>query len=191
MKKKEDVKKDFSELRDSLRHGFSRSKIKEFIRSLPSIKIEKNLLVPKIKETKNLSVNEDYYKPIKTKSAFSGNYIDYESKGVKDKNLSPGQYLDIIRPYLSNMINDHKTIREWKIQLTMQINFISHKDSKETRTMYTKSRNIEIMEGNETDEIIEELSESPLKNLFLKVLIYCITTFKSRFEKERIIYRFS
>ena len=46
------------------------------------------------------------------------------------------------------MINDHKTIREWKIQLTMQINFISHKDSKEIRTMYTKSRNIEIMEGN-------------------------------------------
>ena len=36
----------------------------------------------------------------------------------------------------------------------MQINFISHKNSEETRTMYTKSRNIEIMKGNETDEII-------------------------------------
>ena len=48
------------------------------------------------------------------------------------------------------MINDHKTIREWKIQLTMQINFISHKDSEETRTMDTKSSNIEIMEGDET-----------------------------------------
>ena len=48
------------------------------------------------------------------------------------------------------MINDHKTIGEWKIQLTMQINFISHKDSEETRTMDTKSRNIEIMEGDET-----------------------------------------
>ena len=48
------------------------------------------------------------------------------------------------------MINDHKTIREWKIQLTKQVNFISHKDSKETHTMYTESRNIEIMEGNET-----------------------------------------
>ena len=50
------------------------------------------------------------------------------------------------------MIIDHKTIREWKIQLTVQI---SHKDSEETRTMYTKSRNIEIIEGDETDEIIE------------------------------------
>ena len=62
------------------------------------------------------------------------------------------------------MINDHKAIRKWKIHLIMQINFISHKDSKETRAMYTKSRNIEIMEGNETDEIIDELFESLLQN---------------------------
>ena len=66
----------------------------------------------------------------------------------------PRKYLDIIRPYLGNMINDYKTIGEWKIQLPMQINFISHKDSEETRT---KSRNIEIMERDETNEIIEEL----------------------------------
>ena len=31
------------------------------------------------------------------------------------------------------MVNDHKTRREWKIQLNMQINFISHNDSEETR----------------------------------------------------------
>ena len=65
----------------------------------------------------------------KTKSAFNRNYIEYESKGVKDKNLSPSEYLDIIRPYLSNVINDHKTMTEWKIQLTLQINFISHRNS--------------------------------------------------------------
>ena len=56
------------------------------------------------------------------------------------------------------------TRREWKIQLTMQINFISSKDSEETRMMYTKSHNIEIMMGNETDEIIEKLFESVLQN---------------------------
>ena len=72
----------------------------------------------------------------------NGNYIEYESKGDKDKNLSPKEYLNIIRPYLSDMINDHKKRREWKIQLIMQINFISFKDPKETRTMYTKSRNV-------------------------------------------------
>ena len=52
------------------------------------------------------------------------------------------------------MINDHKSEGEWKIKLTMSINFMSSKDSEETRTMHTKSRNIEIMMGNETDEII-------------------------------------
>ena len=58
------------------------------------------------------------------------------------------------------MINDHKTQGEWKIQLTMAINFISSKDSEKIRTMYTKSGNIEIIIGNTTDEIIEELFES-------------------------------
>ena len=38
----------------------------------------------------------------------------------------------------------------------MSINFISQKDSNETRTMYTKSDNIEIMVSSETNEIIEE-----------------------------------
>ena len=39
----------------------------------------------------------------------------------------------------------------------MQINFISSKDSRETRNMHTKSDNIEIMMGSETDDIIDEL----------------------------------
>ena len=59
-----------------------------------------------------------------------------------DKNLSVKEYLDMIRPYLSNMINDHKTQGEWKIQLTMPIKFISSKDSNETCIMHTKSDNL-------------------------------------------------
>ena len=46
----------------------------------------------------------------------------------------------------------------------MTINFISSKDSDETRTMHTKSNNVEIMMGRETDEIIGEHFESFLKN---------------------------
>ena len=83
----------------------------------------------------------------------------------KNKNLSPKEYIDIIRPYLSDMINDHKTQSEWKIQLTMQTNFISSKDSEDTRTMHTKSSNIEIMMSNETDEIIEKYFDSLLQNI--------------------------
>ena len=37
----------------------------------------------------NRSTDEDYYKPIKTNRAFNGNYIEYQSKGDKNKNLSP------------------------------------------------------------------------------------------------------
>ena len=80
-----------------------------------------------------------------------------KAKETKIKKLSPKEYFDIIRPYLRDMINDHKTRREWKIQLTMRINFISLENSKETRTMYTKSLDIEIMMGSETDDIIEVL----------------------------------
>ena len=71
----------------------------------------------------------------------------------------------MIRPYLSDMIIDYKTQEEWKIQLTVSINFISSKDSGETRNLRTKSNNIEIMIDNETDEIIEELFESLCKNI--------------------------
>ena len=39
----------------------------------------------------------------------------------------------------------------------MTINFISSKDSDETRTMHAKSNNVEIMTGSKTNEIIEEL----------------------------------
>ena len=45
----------------------------------------------------------------------------------------------------------------------MTINFISSKDSDETRTMHTKSNNVEIMIGSETNEIIEGLFESFLQ----------------------------
>ena len=30
--------------------------------------------------------------------------MEYENKGDKDKNLLPKEYLDMIRPYLSDMI---------------------------------------------------------------------------------------
>ena len=58
------------------------------------------------------NVNDnDYYKPILVKSSFKNNYKYYESRGDKDKQLSVNQYLYMIMPYLSDMINDHKAIR--------------------------------------------------------------------------------
>ena len=104
-----------------------------------------------------------HYEPKNPVSGFNNNYIQYESIGDKDKTLTITEYLDMIRPYLSDIINDHKTQGEWKIRLIILINFVSSKYSDETRTMDTKNDNIEIMMGSETDEIIEELFESLLQ----------------------------
>ena len=57
----------------------------------------------------DLLISEDYYKPIIVYGAFNNNYIQYESKGDKDKILTISEYLDRLRPYLVNIINDHKT----------------------------------------------------------------------------------
>ena len=51
----------------------------------------------------------------------------------------------MIKPHLSNIINDHKD--EWKIQLAMEISFISSKDSNETDIMHVISKNIVILIG--------------------------------------------
>ena len=88
--------------------------------------------------------------------------------GDKDKELSVKQCLYKIMPYLSDLINDHKTIRnesnEWKIQINMHVNFISSKDTGETCTIFVWSDNEEIRLGNETDDIIKGLLNSFLNN---------------------------
>ena len=61
------------------------------------------------------------------------------------------------------MINDFKTEGERKIQLTMAVNSMSSKNSKETRTVHSKSNNMETMIVNKTDEIIEKVFDSLLQ----------------------------
>ena len=120
-----------------------------------------------IKDVKDLfdsPMDEDYYKPIIVNGAFSNNYIQCESRGNKVKILTLNEYLDIIRAYLRDMINDHKTQSEWKTQLTVEINFISSKsDFDETHTMRTKSDNTEIMIGVKQMRLLGELFKSLLQ----------------------------
>ena len=52
------------------------------------------------------------------------------------------------------MIDNHKSKGEWKIQLSMRIIFVSFTDSSQ---IHTKSDNITIMRGVETEDIINEL----------------------------------
>ena len=105
-------------------------------------------------------ISKNYYRPTKTKGAFNSSYIEYESREDKNKNLLLEDYLDIIRPFLRDMISNHKNHGECKVQLIMQINFISSLDTGEIRTMYSKSGNVEIMMGIKTNDIINELFES-------------------------------
>ena len=64
---------------------------------------------------------------------------------------------------MSDIKNDHKTQGEWKIHLTVVINFSSSKVSEEFRIMHSKSDNIEILIDNETHEITEDLFDSLLQ----------------------------
>ena len=102
-----------------------------------------------IKDIKNLfdEFNGDYYKPVITKSAYN-NYIQYESREerTETKIYHHKNVFHMIRPYLRDMINNHKAPLEgsldndlhgeWKIQLTMQINFVSSSDPGEIRTRH-------------------------------------------------------
>ena len=171
----------------------SESKIKEIERNLTELEENRSKTkkyynyddieyrgIRNVRDLFDSSIDGDYYKPIIVRGAFNGNYIQHESKGDKRKNLSIKKYFNMIKSYLSDIINNHKThglVRyhsgdktcleetssEWKIQLTMTINFISSKDFDETQTMLTKSNNVEIMMGSETDEIIKDLFESFLQ----------------------------
>ena len=53
-------------------------------------------------------VNEDYYKPIRTGKAFSSNYIEYECNGDKDKSLSIKKYLNKIKRYLNDLLDNSR-----------------------------------------------------------------------------------
>ena len=85
----------------------------------------------------NTDNNDNYYKPALVKTSFKDGYKYYESRGDRDKKLSVKQYLYMIMPYLSDLINGHRTIRngsnEWKIQLNMSVNLISSNSTGEIR----------------------------------------------------------
>ena len=80
--------------------------------------------------------------------------------------MSPKKYLDMIRPYLRDLIDGHKPRTElnnndvhgeWKIQLVMQNKYISNKNFEDTFDVYSVSKPVEIITGVETDDAIDRL----------------------------------
>ena len=117
----------------------------------------------------------DYYKLIKTDDGFASrtnNYIEYTSRGDRYKSLSPKEYLDMIRQYLRDLIDEHKPTTElnnndehgeWKNQLVMRNNCITTKHFEDTRTMYSASKYVEFFMGSGTNDTIDTLFDTLLQ----------------------------
>ena len=135
--------------------------IKEYLKIF---KIYRKIYLKIFKDLFKLAIDKDHYKPILVKSGYNGNHVQYESKG--DKILTLKEYLALIENYLRELINYYKNKGEWKVQLIAEIN-LSLKPLKpgsdETCIMHTRSDNIEIMIGDDNDDIIEELFKSFLQ----------------------------
>ena len=167
---------------NELRNNFSRSELKEMRNHLYNIENKNDLknsnkylneLDKKIIELNEYN-NDDFienvrdlfnivnYEPILIETGFDNNYLEYRSEG--NDSLSFEEYLNLIKPYLNDLINTYKNKGEWKIQLTAQINFISLRPSSdETRIMHTRSVNEKFMDGSNIDEVIKVLFKSLLQ----------------------------
>ena len=101
---------------------------------------------------------EKYYKPVRVGNFYSNNYIKYESDGyLKNQTLSTEEYLDEVKPYLKDMINDLKKSDTWKIQLTVEINIVPSKDTDVEHEIHSRSDNLRNQIYDKEDEVIEEL----------------------------------
>ena len=104
----------------------------ENIRDLFSNKLDKKI-------NNNNNTNDDFienvrdffsildYEPILIKTGFDNNndnnynYLEYMSNG--NNSLSFHEYLELIKPYLYDLINVYKAKGEWKLQLSAEISF--------------------------------------------------------------------
>ena len=91
---------------------------------------------------------------------WNNNYIEYESNGDKNRNLSLDQYLNKIESYLRDIVIDLQNSDTWEIELRIAINFISSKDTEEERVMHSESESIKFTSYNDTSKIADELFNS-------------------------------
>ena len=109
-----------------------------------------------IRDIKTLFLQEEEYycKAVIITNVMNNDYIEYESNSDRNKNVSVKEYLNVIKPYLKDMIIDLQISDTWKIQLTIAINFISSKDVDEQCVIHSKSENIEVMPYDGAYEVL-------------------------------------
>ena len=76
----------------------------------------------------------------------------------RNKNLSVKEYLNKIKPYLRDIINNLQFSDTWKNQLAIAINFISSKDVEEEHVMPSRSNDIEFMPYGNANLVVDKLS---------------------------------
>ena len=112
--------------------------IRNLFRQEKETKAVKDRILRDIKNLSEHEKEENYYKPVRVSNFWSNNYIEYKCNGDRNKTLSVEWYLNKIKPYLKDIINN----LTWKIQLTIANNFISFIDNDEEHVMHSKSDNI-------------------------------------------------
>ena len=131
---------------NELHNNFSRSELKEIRNYLYNIENKNDLknsnkylnefdkkIIELNEYNNNNNNNDDFienvrdlfnivnYEPILIKTGFDNNYLEYRSEGNDLLNFK--EYLDLIKPYLNDLINTQKNKGEWKIQLPKLILF--------------------------------------------------------------------
>ena len=89
--------------------------------------------------------------------------------------------------HFSNEKIDYKTEGKRKIQLTIEINSVSSKDSDKIRITHTKSDNIDILMGSETNNIIKEVFKSIIQK-YQEGLEQSIRESEFIFESVNLLY---
>ena len=113
----------------------------------------------------NITNFKNDYFPQLVKSTFINNYEYYKIDG--DKDLSLKQYLNMITLPLSNLINKKKKeTYDFKIQLSIGINFIFTDGTDEIYTLYVRSDAKKFKTDSYTSRITNKLTNSILKNYY-------------------------
>ena len=95
---------------------------------------------------------ENYHKPVRFGNFWSNNYTEHKSDSDWNKTLSVKEYLNKVRPYLKDIINNIKKCNTGKTQLTIKNNFVSPKvDDDEERVIHSKSDNIKTVINDEAE----------------------------------------
>ena len=68
-------------------------------------------------DIRNIFKQEDFYGPIRVDYLYSNNYIEYDSDGNRNKNLSIKEYLSESKSYLRDIIIKLQKYDRQKIQL--------------------------------------------------------------------------